>query len=759
MKAHILAIPLALASFTACAMPSAEDDGPSTGESDGLSRGGVFDPGGIVLQPDYCAGATGTITASATSLTFGQTMTLTWSVNVPANCTSSVKLNGEVVSATGTKVVKPLANYSYVLSIGNKTLSYATVNVTLPSTVYISGNTDEWKALLVQAVGTPNTRVVLQPGVDMDLSGYQNIYVRQGVTLTSEKPAVFLEAVGFTKGAPEFGLPKAPGRDARTPGPRLYTNTLPKPLFLVRCADPGGIWGDNVKINGFRLQGPHYETMEGDENLERGIMIESCTGVDVSNMEISGFSGQAVYVSDSLQRQVGPSAVRVHDNYIHNNQHEGGNGYGVDVASSAWVTIDRNVFDYNRHAIAASGKEGTSYIADHNLVLKGGGVHNKWYNHYTHLFDVHGDANCDYLPGEWAEHIWNCGNAGSYFEFTNNAFQFTNDHAIKLRGVPRQKAKISGNVFAHSSADDAIEPFNSTNVEIGANTANVDPFGKYGVCDFDGDGTDDLFLATGTSWWYSSGGKGHWTFLSPNNERLEQVGLGDFDGDKRCDVVARNTGTGGLEISKSGTGAWTSLGISGVAFNELRFADFNGDKRTDIFRRAPDGQWSFISPGVTAWTNLASSSIPLADLRFGDFNGDGVTDVLKINGSGYQVSLGGALSWQEWSSLTDDPASFLIADVDGTPGEDFVRYVATSPIAGRWEVASQGRYAWKTFATMTWANTAAMLALKPAHTVRSLVGRFRGLAKEDLLAIDFTRWGQTAGNGSTSFVGHSRHPY
>lgn len=232
--------------FVACTTPVEEED-PNAHASDELIRGGGFDPGGpIVILPDYCAGATGSITAAPSAINFGATVTTQWSANVPAGCAMPVKINGEVVAASGSKVVKPLSNYAYVLSIGSKTLSYANVNVTLPSTVRIKGNTNEWKALLVQAVGTANTRVVLENGVDMDLSEYENILVRQGVTLTSEKPAV-LEIAGFTKGT-DFSLPGVIGRDPRTLGPRLYTNTRPKPLFHIACTD--SVWGDNVSSQG-----------------------------------------------------------------------------------------------------------------------------------------------------------------------------------------------------------------------------------------------------------------------------------------------------------------------------------------------------------------------------------------------------------------------------------------------------------------------------------------------------------------------------
>jgi len=148
---------------------------------------------------------------------------------------------------------------------------------------------------------------------------------------------------------------------------RSRNPTRPNPLFHIRCL--GGFEGDNVQLSGFRIQGPHMGSMDGDDNLEQGIRIESCTGVDISNMELSGWSGAAIYVIDQPEpplqpTQHTPDAVKVHDNFIHHNQHNGGNGYGVEVNDGAQVTIERNVFDYNRHAImAGSGPAGRSALA------------------------------------------------------------------------------------------------------------------------------------------------------------------------------------------------------------------------------------------------------------------------------------------------------------------------------------------------------------------------------------------------------------
>ncbi len=754
------------------ASPAEPEEGDTEVTADALKYCPPTDPDyptcGVVTDP--CADATATITASLASINYGASTTIQWSVKKPSRCLGAISVDGQTVGTSGSKVVTPLSTTAYQVRLGGRALATANVNVILPSTVRINGSTLEWRRLLVQAVGTPNTRVVLANDVDMDMSNLENIYVREGVTLTSEAPIVMQPVVAPLGQAPVAAQPAAvgfgpmkilpgtvfdppPARNAHTLGPRLYTTTKPKPLFHIRCNSDHSLWGDNVRFRGFRLQGPHWDTEEGDDNLERGIMVHSCVGVEIDNMELSGFSGQAVYVVDDLDRQFNPDAVKIHDSFLHHNQHEGGNGYGVVVSAGGYAKIERNVFDFNRHAIAASGALGVGYMADRNLVLRGGGVHGKWYSEYTHQFDVHGDANCPDIPLN--QHTWNCGNAGDQFWFTNNAFQYTNDLAIKLRGVPRIQAVIRDNVFAHDSEDDAVATKSDVHVFQGPNTSNVDTYGNYGVCDFDGDGKDDLFLATGVSWWYSSGGKMNWVYLNSHTERLSQVGLGDFNGDGRCDVFAINKGTGAWEISSGGRSAWTALpGTYSVPFEELRFGDFNGDKITDVFRRAPDGQWFAVSPGYYPWTALQSSSIPLADLRFGDFDGNGVTDVLRRSGSSWVVSLGATTPWQPWNDLGDDLGGFLIGNVDGIPGDDVLRYVPTSTTSGRWDVSSGGRAPWKTFASQSWSGS-----LTASLQVRSFVGRFDGIGGADLLAIDHDRRSHIFSAGKAGFTPYGLYAY
>lgn len=616
---------------------------------------------------------------------------------------------------------------------------------TVGDVVYIRGSTLEWRNRLVAALQQPDTTVRLGPNVDMDMSGLETIYIARGVTLTSVSvlpPEVSTRALGPRPG--QIGSAEE-ARRGRILGPVLFTKTRPRPLFSIRCF-PDGAKNDNVRLSGFRLHGPHFGSEEGDDNLEIGIQIIACVGIEISNMELAGWSGQAIYIVDFDNGRIfNPDQVKIHDNFIHHNQHVGGNGYGVVVQDGAYARIERNVFDFNRHAIAASGGSG-GYWAERNLVLKGGGRHDKWYKEYTHQFDVHGDKNCG--PGS---HIWNCGNAGEQIWYTENAFQYRNEHAIKLRGTPRIEASIYRNVFAHDSFDDAVKLNEGrTRIKIGsgqfANITGVDPFGKYGVCDFDGDGLDDLFLATGVTWWYSSGGELHWTYLNAATERLHQVKLGYFDSDLRCDVLAQNTGSGAWEISSGGTAPWRVLGNFGVPLDQVALGNFDPNRRdhragrtritTHAFRRAPDGQWYVTALAAPNWQPAQSSSYPMNKLRFGDFTGDGVTDVLAVQGGRWSISESATGGWQRLNpTLSDDVEYLLIADVDNDNTDDILRISGGWPgKEGGWEVSWGGRTAWQTLKNLSGLELT-------NKTLYIYAGRFDESPGADPLVVDGTRRG------------------
>lgn len=114
----------------------------------------------------------------------------------------------------------------------------------------------------------------------------------------------------------------------------------------------------------------------------------------------------------------------------------------------------------------------------------------------------------------------------------------TKGPAIKLRGTPEGWMAVSDNVFVHDSLKHDAVDWTENGPVLSDNLVNINGTNELGACDFDGDGLNDLFLATGQTWWYSSGGDTPWVYLNTSKKRRAEVALGFFDGDNRCDVLA-----------------------------------------------------------------------------------------------------------------------------------------------------------------------------------------------------------------------------
>jgi hypothetical protein len=247
----------------------------------------------------------------------------------------------------------------------------------------------------------------------------------------------------------------------------------------------------------------------------------------------------------------------------------------------------------------------------------------------------------------------------------------------------------------------------------------------------------------------------HWVYLNASTERLDQVGLGDFDGDHFCDVFSVHANDFG--IYPGGRGPWRSLGTYNVPFNQLRFGDFNGDGIMDIFRRAPDSQWWIVSPGHYDWTPIQSSPKALSELRFGDFDGNHITDVISLQDGHWAVSWDGRSMWQPLNSLGTSLQSVLIGDVDGNGKDEILRYRLIDLLHGVWEVSWDGRSDWTTLQQFTFPST--MDPANSAANVFGFVGRFRSAARADLVSVDYTRMGTVFDLASRQFVPYSLYAY
>jgi len=537
---------------------------------------------------------------------------------------------------------------------------------------------------------------------------------------------------------------------------------------------------DHIRLSGFRLFGPN---MGQQDVSDTGILIDRCVDVEITNMEIAGWGGEGIRVQDVGNEyfnpqilaeawqlrgiegvckeppfngpggRIGsPDQVRIIGNYIHNNQlprtitegHAG--GYGVEVKDGAYARIAQNVFSTNRHAIAGGGWMG-GYDATQNLVLRYGGVHfDTVITIHTHQFDIHGTGDNGFR-----------GWAGARTWYTFNAFQYDNGNAIKVRGSPRCGIEISNNVFPHHGLEqdwgaDAVAL--QYRQDIGAiklgpnNTLDTQTYGEYGVCDFDGDGIDDLFLATGVSWWFSGGGEFPWRFLAQRNERLKQVRFGYFDADNKCDVLAESNGA--WVISSGGTGQWHPFTQAHAPWDQVAFGRFDLSQRdnrpgatrptTHAFWRTPSGQWKIakLSGPDQGWKDVASSSFPMSALRFGDFDGDGVTDVLAVTSGRWAISSGAAGSWKRINaSLGDAVGGLFIADIDNNNKDDLIRMkprVARSPGGGNtsvtieWEISYDGATPWKPLKTYRFGV--------PGGKISVFAGRFGTAPGAGILTVD-----------------------
>ncbi|HSW45804.1 MAG TPA: right-handed parallel beta-helix repeat-containing protein [Phycisphaerae bacterium] len=243
------------------------------------------------------------------------------------------------------------------------------------------------------------------------------------------------------------GVTLAGGRGRNgSEGALLFSDVLDtRPLIRVT--------GPNVRITGLRLRGPDvrarldelarvYNEMGREAYYRFPVsdgVISAQPGLEVDNCELSGWSHAAIFL------QEGARDARVHHNYIHHCQRRG-LGYGVCLDATSAV-IESNIFDYYRHAIAATGRPGTRYEARNNLVLA---------NAVSHAFDMHGGG--DRKDGTTI--------AGDWISIHHNTFQVSDQVGIKVRGRPIEGGEVHHNVFLHTDLKDIYRQSSGDNVRV-----------------------------------------------------------------------------------------------------------------------------------------------------------------------------------------------------------------------------------------------------------------------------------------------------
>ncbi|WP_307104719.1 S8 family serine peptidase [Arthrobacter globiformis] len=167
--------------------------------------------------------------------------------------------------------------------------------------------------------------------------------------------------------------------------------------------------------------------------------------------------------------------------------------------------------------------------------------------------------------------------------------------------------------------------------------------------DFNGDGKADVLARenSGFLWLYPGNGRGGWLARkqvgSGWNGFTSLVAPGDFNGDRRVDVLARDA-TGALWLYPgNGSGAWLArvkVGSGWNGFTAIAGAgDINGDGKADVLARDTTGAlWLYPGNGRGGWlarTQVGSGwNSMTAVVGPGDLTGDGKADLLARDAAG-----------------------------------------------------------------------------------------------------------------------------
>jgi hypothetical protein len=323
-------------------------------------------------------------------------------------------------------------------------------------------------------------------------------------------------------------------------------------------------------------------------------------------------------------------------------------------------------------------------------------------NRTTSIACVYEDK--DYVPwgGYFAEEPAGAGEYSSYPTATTSSIKFvrtarecsqdayprwSSETSPKSLGFGDMNADRKADVIARDKAGRLwFTPGDGTGRLIGSGGWNaMNALVRHG--DFSGDGREDVIAreaSTGKLWLYPGTGTG--TLGSRKligtggwNAMSRITAVGDLSGDGRSDLMAVEKATGKLYLypgTSAGTlGSRKLLGTGGWnAMNALAgVGDMNGDGRPDLYAREASTGKLWLYPGRTG--ALGSRVLvgnggwnAMADLiAVGDFSGDGRPDLAAVSNEKYAID--GYVGHPGWLLTYRGQGNGLLASGERTDGE------------------------------------------------------------------------------------------
>jgi hypothetical protein len=323
-------------------------------------------------------------------------------------------------------------------------------------------------------------------------------------------------------------------------------------------------------------------------------------------------------------------------------------------------------------------------------------------NRTTSIACVYEDK--DYVPwgGYFAEEPAGAGEYSSYPTATTSSIKFvrtarecsqdayprwSSETSPKSLGFGDMNADRKADVIARDKAGRLwFTPGDGTGRLIGSGGWNaMNALVRHG--DFSGDGREDVIAreaSTGKLWLYPGTGTG-----SVGSRKLIGTGgwnamsritaVGDLSGDGRSDLMAVEKATGKLYLypgTSAGTlGSRKLLGTGGWnAMNALAgVGDMNGDGRPDLYAREASTGKLWLYPGRTGALGArvlvgTGGWNAMADLiAVGDFSGDGRPDLAAVSNEKYAID--GYVGHPGWLLTYRGQGNGLLASGERTDGE------------------------------------------------------------------------------------------